>query len=129
MTEEERDARFISGDEEALTALIACYGQALTRYCHHILCDYHEAQDAVQTVFVKACRGRASFRPGSSMGIWLYCLAYTTCIDLVRRRRRQIFAPPPEPAAQERADLSHERVSISGHPSALRCLSVYLRLL
>lgn len=99
MTEEERDAQFTAGDEEALAALIACYAQALTRYCHHILCDYHEAQDAVQTVFVKAYRARSSFRPGTAMGSWLYRLAYTTCVDLIRKRRRQLFAPPPAPRA------------------------------
>lgn len=48
------DAAFSTGGEECLTAAIALYGQPLLRYCHHILCDYHEAQDAVQTTFIKA---------------------------------------------------------------------------
>ena len=41
-------------DERELDDLIAQFGQPLLRYCHHILCDYHEAQDAVQTTFLKA---------------------------------------------------------------------------
>ena len=41
---------------------MARYGQALLRYCHHILCDYHEAQDAVQTALLRQ-RRRQRFAP------------------------------------------------------------------
>lgn len=88
------DACFATAGEEALNAAIALYGQPLLRYCHHILCDYHEAQDAVQTTFIKAYDNRKRFQNGSSLSAWLYRLAYTTCIDLLRRRRVQLFTPP-----------------------------------
>lgn len=80
--------------EEELNGAVKQYGQPLLRYCHHILCDYHEAQDAVQTTFLKAWGHRADFRMGTSLSAWLYRLAYTTCMDILRRRRRQLFAAP-----------------------------------
>ena len=59
--------------EERLTRAVEQYGQELLRYCHHILCDYHEAQDAVQTAFLKAWEragsmpvGGGSCAPGST---------------------------------------------------------------
>lgn len=89
------DERFALGGEQALADAIELYGQPLLRYCHHILCDYHEAQDAVQTTFIKAYDNRSRFRAGSSLSAWLYRLAYTTCIDMLRRRKFQLLTLPP----------------------------------
>ena len=96
MDEAELSRRFPTGDEECLEEAVARYGQALLRYCHHILCDYHEAQDAVQDAFFKAWRYREHLR-AAPLQPWLYRLAYTACIDQIRRRKRQLFAPPPPP--------------------------------
>ena len=41
MDEAELSRAFPIGDGACLEAVIARYGQALLRYCHHILCDYH----------------------------------------------------------------------------------------
>lgn len=89
------EERFAAGCEQALADAIALYGQPLLRYCHHILCDYHEAQDAVQTTFIKAYDNHKRFRPGTSLSAWLYRLAYTTCVDMLRRRKHQLLTPPP----------------------------------
>ena len=98
MDEAELSRRFPTGDEECLEEAVARYGQALLRYCHHILCDYHEAQDAVQTALLRAWDRRSRFRAGTNLEAWLYKLAYHACIDLIRQRKRQLFAPPPPPA-------------------------------
>ena len=97
MDEQELSRRFPEGGEECLTAAVARYGQPLLRYCHHVLCDYHEAQDAVQNTFLRAWDRRAQFQAGSNLSAWLYKLAYHACVDGLRARRRQLFAsPPPE---------------------------------
>ena len=72
------EERFAAGSEQALADAIALYGQPLLRYCHHILCDYHEAQDAVQTTFVKAWLRRHTLRGGGQDNerAWLYRIAY-----------------------------------------------------
>ena len=94
MDEQQLQAAFSAGDEAALSAAIDRYGQSLLRYCHHILCDYHEAQDAVQDTFFNAWRYRERLK-AAPLQPWLYRLAYTACIDQIRRRKRQLFAPPP----------------------------------
>lgn len=56
--------------EERLTRAVEQYGQELLRYCHHILCDYHEAQDAVQTAFLKAWERAGSLPHGEELWRW-----------------------------------------------------------
>lgn len=95
MDEAELSRRFPTGDEDCLEEVVARYGHALLRYCHHILCDYHESQDAVQTALLRAWDRRSRFRAGTNLEAWLYKLAYHACMDLLRQRRRQLFTPPP----------------------------------
>lgn len=109
MDEAELSRRFPTGDEECLEEAVARYGQALLRYCHHILCDYHEAQDAVQTALLRAWDRRSRFRAGTNLEAWLYKLAYHACIDLLRQRRRQLF--PPSPAGCPRPRLHRPRAA------------------
>ena len=84
---------FSTGGEYELECAIELYGQPLLRYCHNILCDYHKAQDAVQTTFIKAYNKRTSFISGSSLSAWLYRIAYTTCMDILRKRKFLFFVP------------------------------------
>ncbi len=87
------DNTFATGGEYELQCAIKLYGQPLLRYCHNILCDYFEAQDAVQMTFIKAHDKRKSFKNGTSLSAWLYRIAYTTCIDLLRKKRMLLFLP------------------------------------
>lgn len=84
-------------DEETWSGWMREYGPPLLRYCHHILGDYHAAQDGVQETFLKAWERRDKFTPGTNASAWLYRIAYTTCVDELRRRKRLLFLPAPEP--------------------------------
>ena len=81
-----------SFDEEFfdLESAIAEFGQPILRYCHAMLCDYHEAQDAVQLVFIKAHSKQNQFKTGTNLSAWLYKIAYSTCLDILRREKRRI---------------------------------------
>lgn len=83
---------FTNGSEDELNIAINLYGQDILRYCHNILCDYHEAEDVVQVTFVKAYDKRKSFKVNTSLSAWLYRIAYTTCMDYIRKKKiQQIF--------------------------------------
>jgi len=82
---------FDTGGEHELSCAIELYGQQLLRYCHNILCDYFEAQDVVQITFIKAYKKRKSFKRGTSLSAWLYRIAYTTCIDSLRKKKLLFF--------------------------------------
>ena len=66
VTHEQLNASFSDGGEIELNEAITLYGQNLMRYCHNILCDYHEAEDVVQMTFVKAYQKRHE----KSSGAW-----------------------------------------------------------
>jgi RNA polymerase sigma factor (sigma-70 family) len=85
---------FTLGGEKELNSAIELYGQPLLRYCHNILCDYYEAQDVVQITFIKAYKKRKNFKSGTSLSAWLYRIAYTTCIDSLRKKRLRLVKLP-----------------------------------
>lgn len=85
---------FTLGGEKELNYAIDLYGQPLLRYCHNILCDYYEAQDVVQITFIKAYKKRKSFKIGTSLSAWLYRIAYTTCMDSLRKKKLMFFKLP-----------------------------------
>ncbi|MGL4338523.1 MAG: RNA polymerase sigma factor [Turicibacter sp.] len=96
MTHEYLNDHFSSGGEAELTQAITLYSHALTRYCHNILCDYHEAEDVVQVTFIKAYQKRHQFQSGTSLSAWLYRIAYHQCMDVIRKRKLLFFIPHQE---------------------------------
>ena len=85
-------------DIETLETMINSYSQTLLRYCHSILCDYHEAQDVVQITFIKLYNNKNKFN-GDNKDLlnFLYKIAYNTSIDAIRRRKQR-QKNPAEPA-------------------------------
>jgi RNA polymerase sigma-70 factor, ECF subfamily len=48
-----------------------------------------DAEDLTQETFVKVFRGLAGFRQESELGTWLYRMAVNTCLDYLRKRKRE----------------------------------------
>jgi RNA polymerase sigma-70 factor (ECF subfamily) len=51
-----------------------------------MLRDTHDAQDAAQDSFIKACRALHDFSPDASLYTWIYRIAMNTCLDYRRKR-------------------------------------------
>lgn len=71
MSDAELGLRFAAGGEEELEEIIKLYGEKLIRYATAILCDYHEAENVVQEVFLSAYQSRTAFA-GGNLSAWLY---------------------------------------------------------
>lgn len=94
--------RFAAGGEDELEEIINLYGEKLLRYATAILCDYHEAENIVQEVFLSAYHSRFTF-DGENLSAWLYKIIYNKSINQLKKRRIFYFAeikehmiPPPE---------------------------------
>ena len=87
MEHENIGRNFAAGDETELETVIKLYGHALLKYCHNIICDYHEAQDAVQITFIKAYEKRSTFKVDMNLYTWLHKIAYNTCVDILRSKK------------------------------------------
>jgi RNA polymerase sigma-70 factor, ECF subfamily len=70
-----------------------------------MLGSFEDSEDLVQETFLRAWRGRASFRPreASSFRSWLYRIATNACLDVLRKRPRRILPPQVAPAGDPAA--------------------------
>ena len=98
-----------------IEALYRRYGALVRRRARSILGDEHEAQDAMQEVFVRVIAAMNEFRGQSQPSTWLYRITTNLCLNRIRdsRRRRDRLAeaadegqapmtpaPPPTPEAR-----------------------------
>ena len=78
--------------DEELEKLISVYGEKLLRYAASILYSHHDAEDAVQDVFITYFRNSGS--PDiENISAWLYKMTYNRCLNKLKeiKRRRLLF--------------------------------------
>jgi RNA polymerase sigma-70 factor (ECF subfamily) len=86
--------------ERDVAELYRRHGYTIHRRCLAMLGDEAAAEDAVQETFVRALRGAGAFRGEAHPRTWLCRIADHLCLDVLRRRRRAPFAPPPWPGGE-----------------------------
>jgi len=83
-----------------LETAVTRYGNAILKYCYGVLCNYHDAQDAMQETFIKAHQAKKTLRDPEACATWLYKIAYRTCLNM-RRSKKHLFTPLPTDNSQE----------------------------
>ena len=82
-----------AGDEASFEALVARHGPMVLGVCRSVLKDEHDTEDAFQATFLTLARNVGSVRVESSLGGWLYRVAYRVAtqanIEADRRRVRE----------------------------------------
>jgi RNA polymerase sigma-70 factor, ECF subfamily len=84
------------GDLDAFAALVRRYRDSYTRYAVRMLGDRGDAEDVMQSVWMRAYRNLANCREPKRFGAWLYQIVANECrTHLTRRTRRdRRFAEP-----------------------------------
>jgi len=101
-TEQIDRARY--GDETAFQELVGPYQRELQVHCYRILGSVADAEDALQETLVTAWRSLAQFEGRASVRTWMYRIATTRCLNILRsasRRPAMTLPPgvePPEPS-------------------------------
>jgi RNA polymerase sigma-70 factor (ECF subfamily) len=76
-------------DEVAFGERTAPHRRELHVHCYRMLGSFHEAEDLVQEVYLRAWRARATFgtsgRDGDNVRAWLYRIATNACLDHLAR--------------------------------------------
>jgi RNA polymerase sigma-70 factor (ECF subfamily) len=86
------------GDEDAFRRVVERHQADLHAHCYRMLSSLQDAEDALQETLLRAWRGLAGFRGGSSTGTWLYRIATNVCLDAIGRRPKRVlpvdYGPP-----------------------------------
>ena len=77
------------GDSRAFQALVAPHLRVLHLHSYRMLGSYGEAEDAVQETLLRAWQGLAGFEGRAPLLHWLYRITTTTCLKMIRDRRRE----------------------------------------
>jgi RNA polymerase sigma-70 factor (ECF subfamily) len=76
-----------SGDETAFRELVDAHRHELHLHCYRMLGSFHDAEDALQETLIAAWRGLSSFEGRSSIRTWLYRVATSRCLNMLRSGR------------------------------------------
>lgn len=63
----------------------------LFSHCYRMLGSFHDAEDVLQEVSLRALRGLADFEGRSSLRTWLHRITSNTCLNELERKERRIL--------------------------------------
>jgi RNA polymerase sigma-70 factor, ECF subfamily len=122
------------GDRKAFAKLVDLYDDRLRALAFHLLGSREAMDDTLQEAYLNAYRGLPQFRGDSDVGTWLYRIAYTTCLQRLRRRERleptdderlEVLARASSDVADEVALRDEVRIAL-GALSSEQCAAVLL---
>ena len=102
--------RSLSGDPEAFGELVGAYQKVLYNVALRMVNDREDAEDLVQTAFLKAYRALHTYDPRHKFFSWIYRILTNEALNLLQRRRPQEEVSE-RLASEERPpdDCCHER--------------------
>lgn len=83
----------LDGEIEKFELLVRRFQTPIFRYCYHMLGHREEAEDTSQEVFWKAYCHLTKYKQEVPFAAWLYKIAYHSCLDVLRKRKRSKLLP------------------------------------
>jgi len=87
MTETEAIERCRQGDIAGLQVLFDLHRSKVLNLSWRMLGSEHEAEDALQEIFIKVFDRVKSYRGDSAFSTWVYRMTTNHCLDILRRRK------------------------------------------
>lgn len=81
--------RVLRGEVDAFGLIVARYHGQCRRYAERVLRDAADAEEAVQTAFVRAYDALGRYREQDRFGAWLFRILVTECRSTLSRRSRR----------------------------------------
>jgi len=109
-----------NGSEDAFGTLVERYLDEAYAIAVSVLRDSHDAEDAVQSAFIRALERIDQLQQGSPFGPWFYRVLRSTCLNLRRREALRSHdeipvsaAGGPDPEKDLQREMTRERVAIA----------------
>jgi hypothetical protein len=100
------------GDHSAFVDVLRFYDRRLRHIAWQTVRDRQAMDDILQEVALRAFRGLPAFRGDAGAGTWLCRIAYTTCLDHLRRQAHQPPVAADDPDRELRgADCAQDFVA------------------
>jgi RNA polymerase sigma-70 factor (ECF subfamily) len=103
LSDAELIAAVLAGDIDAFAGLVQRYQDTCTRFAVRMLGSHVDADDALQSAFMRAFRGLRGCNDPERFGGWLYQIVVNECRTFASRQRRRELRFPPAIDAIERA--------------------------
>ena len=78
-----------AGKIESFGILVKRYQAKMLRYARKFLFNYHEIEDSVQEVFIKAYTNIQSFDASRKFSAWLYRIAHNQFINAIKKKGKE----------------------------------------
>ena len=78
------------GDRVAFEILMRKYYPRILNFVYRFLGNRQLSEDLTQDVFLKVYKSARRYRPRSKFQTWLYTIAKNSCLNELRRNRRQM---------------------------------------
>jgi RNA polymerase sigma-70 factor (ECF subfamily) len=79
----------LNGEERWVVDFIERYQDLVYRQAFRMLGNEMDAQEASQDTFLKALKRLPGFRRDSKLSTWLFRIGYTTCLDIIKKKKRE----------------------------------------
>jgi RNA polymerase sigma-70 factor (ECF subfamily) len=80
--------RTLQGNMQAYEGLIERYKHMVFTLAVKMMRNREEAEELAQDTFLKAYRGLKSYQGGAKFSTWLYKITYNTCLDQLKKNKR-----------------------------------------
>lgn len=82
-------AHILAGNPECYDEIVFRYRKRLVPYAYHLVGVTEEAEDIVQSVFVKAYQNLKSFDTSRKFSSWIYRIAHNEAVNFLKKRGRR----------------------------------------
>jgi RNA polymerase sigma factor (sigma-70 family) len=135
LTEQELIQQLKRGDENAFKYLVDTYQDRVYNTCLGIVQQSADAEDVAQEVFIQVFRSIHQFKGDAKLSTWLYRIATTRSLDLLRSRKskkrfgfiQRMFGDGNEPLV-EVPDFNHPGIALEKKENAARLFKAINRL-
>ena len=88
--------KILAGDTQTYSVLVDRYKDMVFSLALKMLRNREEAEEVAQDAFIKAYKKLNKFKGDSKFSTWLYKVVYNTCLDRIKKLKREISVVPME---------------------------------